>query len=673
MIRIPSENKRFSQANQSDLFGNIHITKNVMFDDEGYLTLSPSSRSAMDESVDTDWNNPAVVLFSSDFGYFIETWEEPFSVQEEILTAYPSQITDANHPNGALSSDAVWFGGLMPVSEDNDVHYYDPAANSWTDTNISLTAANTNQHQLVHFVSLNALAVVDTNTIKLYASPLTATPTLITTLTIPSDFKITSACYKNQNLYIGTRHMFGGHAYLYVWNGLGTSAGQAYEVESNMIFSVCPYLGGIALLTGNGSLLSFNGGNFSTLDNFPIYYTDQSVSDETNASMYKNIMKASGDILYILFSNENNDTNRLIDQPDGVWCYDPKVGLYHRFSLSNALVNIETINTSAVNTTTNEITVVTAPPTGTEVVYTDSGGTEIGGLTDDVKYFTIKVNATTIKLATTLANANAGTAIDLTGTGGNTQKLIFYPNIDFGQYFVERTTCLTTIERPVTNRIYGTEIIWGAEVIRRDSTNDYGTLGTVSDGVEARGYFISPKSFSRDVTDNYNHIALKYSPFQSELDKIIIKYRTKDDMMKYVNLSGWDITWTSSTTFTTTQSDWADAVAGNEIEVLRGAAGGLLAHISTITENAGTYTVTIDETYANYASGDVSKAVFRNWTKLVTITQDSPEYATGMWQKQLGPKLNGKFLQVKVELRGVRTRIEELNINNVKFLSAKQS
>lgn len=666
MIKIPSDTtQEWAQANQSDLFGNVHITKNCTFDTEGYLRLSYSPRAAIDESVDTDFNNPAVILFSEDYGYFVETWEEAFSVNESVLLSRPTQITDSGVPSGDIQSDAVWFGGLMPVTQGNDVKYYNPTANTWTDTNISLTNGAQTQHPMISFLSLSALAIADVNTVKLYATPLTATPTLITTLVISADFHITGMCYFNQNLYIATQNRYGGHAYMYVWNGLGTAANQVYEVDSNMIFSICAYQNSIVVLTGNGGLLKFNGAGFDLLAGFPIYYTDQSISDTTNISMYKNIMKSNGNLLYILFTNEQNDPNRLLDMPDGIWCYDDNIGLYHRYSLSNALVNIQTIST--VDVSTNQLTVASpAVVTGTEVVFSQTFG--LTPLVNGTKYYVIKIDATHIQLATTLANALAGIPIDLLVSSG-ANNYTFFPNIDFGQYFIQRSMSLDVIERPVNNRLYGTDLIWGAEVFRRDAEDDYATLGTVSLGVEARGYFITPKAYSTDVTDNQNLISLKFSPFTSELDKIIIKYRTTDDMRDFINLNDWDITWTSTNTFTTTQADWATAIVGNEVEIITGAGGGLLAHITAISVSTGTYTVTLDEVYSNFLAGDIGKAVFRNWIKWKTIASGSSDALQYFISEQLGSV--GKFLQLKVELRGVQTRIEKLLIDNVVRQAAK--
>jgi len=80
---------------------------------------------------------------------------------------------------------------------------------------------------------------------------------------------------------------------------------------------------------------------------------------------------------------------------------------------------LETFNgATAVNPTTDEITInAHAFATGTKVNYTDGGGTQITGLVDGANYYVIKIDANTVQLATTLANALAGTQIDITADG----------------------------------------------------------------------------------------------------------------------------------------------------------------------------------------------------------------------------------------------------------------
>lgn len=77
------------------------------------------------------------------------------------------------------------------------------------------------------------------------------------------------------------------------------------------------------------------------------------------------------------------------------------------------------------DSTTDILTAVggTAPPTGTAIQVSNSGGALPTGLAASTNYFVINLSATTFKLATTITNANAGTAIDITGNGSGTNTV----------------------------------------------------------------------------------------------------------------------------------------------------------------------------------------------------------------------------------------------------------
>jgi len=83
----------------------------------------------------------------------------------------------------------------------------------------------------------------------------------------------------------------------------------------------------------------------------------------------------------------------------------------------------EYVLTSAVNDTTDEITVTEVYATGTPIKVRSSG-TVPGGLTANTTYFVINVSNTVIKLATTAALATAGTPIDITNVGTGTHSLV---------------------------------------------------------------------------------------------------------------------------------------------------------------------------------------------------------------------------------------------------------
>ena len=61
--------------------------------------------------------------------------------------------------------------------------------------------------------------------------------------------------------------------------------------------------------------------------------------------------------------------------------------------------------------------------TGDLVTYTDGGNTGITNLIDGAQYYIIKVTNDAVKLASSSANASAGTAINITGTSGAGHKL----------------------------------------------------------------------------------------------------------------------------------------------------------------------------------------------------------------------------------------------------------
>jgi len=78
----------------------------------------------------------------------------------------------------------------------------------------------------------------------------------------------------------------------------------------------------------------------------------------------------------------------------------------------------KTFSGTDVNTTTEVLTIGSHWfSTGARVTYTNGGGTTIGGLVNNTTYYIIKSSSTSVKLASSYANAIAGTAINLTSAG----------------------------------------------------------------------------------------------------------------------------------------------------------------------------------------------------------------------------------------------------------------
>jgi hypothetical protein len=664
MINIPNENRQWSQPNTSDLFGNLYTTKNINFDNVGYLQLSPSPRVIYSREADDGFRLVRTAYFHTS-GYWVQTTLNPFVVNS-IKDAPTKLALSGDVPAGALQSDALAWGGSLLATTSNRVKFNDgtiSTAGDWKDTNVALTSTSGGQHPLANFVSRSAWAVANINTVRTYTD-ISATPTLEETLTIPSEYLITSMVYFNQFLYIGTRTRVGQTAAVFAWNGSGTAPQQVFEIDGTIVHDMAVFQGSIVVLSSSGALLRFNGAGFDVLATLPIYHTTSTTTDAQNVTMYRGSLKANSDVLYVNIGSMDNTF--FLNQPSGVWCYEPRVGLYHKYSFSlSPAVRSTGITTSNVNTTTNTITTSASnvPMTGTLCVYNSEGSTPIGGLEEAGTYFVIKVANNQLKLAETKADAIAGNEINLTGTGNNSQAILYYPNIDYGTPFtISRSGAMGVVQTSSGQKDYVQDVLFSVfEMEKRDSgTAPY--LLTPIRGAESRGYFITPKILSNNVTDKFNNLVIKHSALKNDIDKIIIKYRTEDDDKNEVstNDSRLNITWTSSTTFTTTGGDGVEV--GHEVEIITGAGGGLLAHVTDISLSGSTYTVTIDEEFEQYASGDTGRAIFRNWKKFLIISHDHQDT---FHAEQLG--VTGKFIQIKVELRGLEVRIEELKIDN-KFL-----
>lgn len=88
-------------------------------------------------------------------------------------------------------------------------------------------------------------------------------------------------------------------------------------------------------------------------------------------------------------------------------------------------VPLMTVLTSIVNTSANTIGYVGhQQPTGAALTYNNGGGTTMAGLTSGTIYYAIAVDANTIALATSTANAANNVQVDITGAGNDGQYLV---------------------------------------------------------------------------------------------------------------------------------------------------------------------------------------------------------------------------------------------------------
>jgi len=148
--------------------------------------------------------------------------------------------------------------------------------------------------------------------------------------------------------------------------------------------------------------------------------------------------------------------------------------------------------------------------TGQKVTYNDGGGTAIGGLSDG-SYFIIKVDQSTIKLASSASNAAAGTAINLTsGAAGSSHTLkIAFDGVNTKfkathtngiKAKVSRAAQLSLSINGVIQQPQDTSTPTIGYGIEADSTIVFSTAPAATDKVF--GSFIGEVAASFDITDN---------------------------------------------------------------------------------------------------------------------------------------------------------------------------
>ena len=684
MIKIPfTQEKRWQQTNTSDLFGTLFMSRNMNYDKEGYATLAKRSRALYSSSLAGNFGRVGSIgYYDSTSEYFIFTNDRPYKLS---FASDSVTITDENATSNMPSMDLLcrndqvnWQGYLYATST-TSLRRYNSGGWSTALTGSGFTGV-TDGGQLAVFKNFNYLCVAQDNTVLL----LDTSHNLVRTLTLQSEFKVTSMDWNNNILFIGTRNINNEDAMLFTWDGTTTSANSGNPVGTHRINSVKAYQSSCALVTSKGKLLYFTGNGFKELAGLPISFTSEQwdVSGSTvQGRVISRGMAVDGDKIFIhispsIFLNANaSNSPQLFDWfPGGIWCYDPNVGLYHKYSNSSSLrTQTGDIATTSVDTATNIITTTSVPVTGTPVIYDNGTGASIGGLTHREKYYVIYVSSTTLKLATTWQNAMDGIAIDLTSTGNNSQFLVYLPNRDFGGNSKELSSSIVgsasaiLLLKPqssvIPHKSDAFDMLFGARIGGTVVNGEY-VLDAVATKQENRGFIVTQKLQAFSIKDTWQDIVVKY------------RVAERNDLMNTVDKdNSQTATWVNNQKFTST-GDLSAAKVGDEVYFHAGAGAGYLVHITDISESGGTYTVDIDETVYNITGGDTATFTISNWIKLGTITTDDLEYfiddnnnrqASIGGLKEFNINKNSKWLQLKVELRGEDVAMEEIYVNNKSF------
>lgn len=160
-----------------------------------------------------------------------------------------------------------------------------------------------------------------------------------------------------------------------------------------------------------------------------------------------------------------------------------------------------TSSSGLLMTTTNDF------PTFSAVTFTNSGGALPTGLSAGVTYYTVRVSATTARLATSYANAVAGTVISYTNAGTGTHTVTMYGTNRFDTIgsllyrnnFQHGTPITYDVFASITGFATGSELVGQAVYDPASLVDGAGATTTVTVTGAALGDYVAGVSFSNDL------------------------------------------------------------------------------------------------------------------------------------------------------------------------------
>jgi hypothetical protein len=664
-MQLPqTRDKKWKSSPADDSLADLIMTRGVGFTHPEMLSIG---KKPIVLYTNNDESSVGLLLSvqSDENSYYFVTHNGVYQISTFGAAPAFSKITTTGAPNSSLGRDAVVFNGNLNVAGGDLVKFF--SSGIW---NAGITTGTLNSSypiRLCNFVNKRNLAVGNANKVYLYDTSYA----LQTTLVLPAEFVVTGMSWRQNSVYIFTRNVSGGTAMMFVWNGAGTEAQFGYGVQADWIYAGCEYDNTIAIVTSAGQLLTFNGGGFSELANFPVYETPYSWSSSSsliNATGKINPrgMTAIGKRLLINLDGSISVQGGgypgvyLTEQPSGVWEYNPDNGLYHKAGYCHTKYSTLTVTEVA----SNRLAFASSHGCATgDAVYLNAAGS-ITGVVAGQTYFAIIEASTSFQLALSPADAAAGKALALSGTANSASVCVESTN-EVGATLITAPGAIGLINKNVENVFFGTSIFFGGETPDNTGSNTYSFMSL---GLgRSRAVAATRQLPASSLADTFKMLYLIIDTITQAADSIVVKYRTKNSAAypTQVSSSGSSpVTWASSTSFTVPAAnrDLSSVQIGDEMTVIQGAGAGYTAHVLSTALSGGTWTVTVDEAIGVVAAGNKSEVQFDNWTKAGTVA--SAEATLPDNYAQLGINKASSWIQLKLEERGRDVSIPGLILTN---------
>ena len=142
---------------------------------------------------------------------------------------------------------------------------------------------------------------------------------------------------------------------------------------------------------------------------------------------------------------------------------------------NTAVMAPQTSEVDIANNTINDANLAHGCETGDVIFHSNGGGTTMAGVGNDSDYYVIKVDDNTIKLATSYDNAISDVAVDITGTGNNSQKLYKYFQDSESFYVRKKTDDQFYLHDTQADALAGTNTVVMNDSLKGNTTQTFST------------------------------------------------------------------------------------------------------------------------------------------------------------------------------------------------------
>lgn len=647
-MKIPS-NKQWTQDNSGDVLGILRSTTNMAMDTIGKATLARKVINVTGSRSDSDFGYPIAITYFNN-KYVCLTNQEIFTFN---LPTY--SITDLTYdpPAVGLNSDALVFNDLYTVSTDTSVYTWDGGTFSGDWVNRSVTLTTNVPHPMAVFGI--QCAIGNGNTVKLISNAYA----LNQTLTLPTEYQVTTIRAVNNYIYIGTKNLNGDNAKIFVWSGDSTAFDYECEVGASWVFSLTPYLSTVSAITSQGQLGIVNGTTFQELAGFPVYYKPhvkwQGAGGLTlNGKVFNRGMCTVGNTIYLNIEGDV-DSGFMPEMQSGIWVYDPAIGLYHRASAS-----YDTLVTDSSLTRSGDVLTTSAShqlKTGDAVVFSSISG--LTGVSTSTKYFVTVVSATEIKLSQSRKGVQLQNYITLGGTPGGSDTLRYCQNSDYGSYDVTSGAITPTIYSETPYKHLTSEVLWGSRFEQTDGTVRYG-LFTFADSYNI-GSFSIQRIYGENIDQQWREIYNFIDGLVVGTEEVVVKIQSKFEDAS-LQLSG---SWLSANTLNSTNTNdftaWNDIEEGYEIVVIDGYGRGRTAHVIEKNTSSSTVSLVLDEDIGTInQSCTIYYTTFKKVGQPLSVDEKIKEKIKSQIENTSSP-----WVVIKIELRGFSPAVNMVELSNI--------